>query len=341
VILAGCNHSEPFAGQRYSPDGPFTTALPRQLTYSFGKDQNPAWLADESGFIYSAEVTDNPIHDFCLDRLPAEGGVITASYCVTDASQDDSLNALREPATGPGGRLSYLSETSRAGSLTEEHMELRVGALDSPLAATVLESFPYPAPDGRTHTRGSHFGWLDQNSLVYVGETSSYPVVGRGPARDTLAIGLNVVRLRLDGTRDLVPGTDLATSVYPMADGTGIYFTVWGDSRVFRQDLATATTATAFDFGGAGVARDVQVRGERLVAVVGGDVTDSIDATLGPIQLDGGGVIHVVDLTSGSDAALDAGGRLFLRPALSPSGRRIVAETFVGRSKDLWLFELP
>jgi hypothetical protein len=91
-----------------------------------------------------------------------------------------------------------------------------------------------------------------------------------------------------------------------------------------------------------------------MTAIVGGRVMFSVDPVLGPIQSDDGGVIHVVDLASGADAALDAGARLFRRPQLSPAGDRLVAEgyalilptptnpdTTVSRASDLFLFTTP
>jgi len=85
-------------------------------------------------------------------------------------------------------------------------------------------------------------------------------------------------------------------------------------------------------------------------------VAFAVDPALGPVQWDSGGVIHVVDLGSGDEVALDPGARLFRRPALSPAGDRLVAEgysliitpgtsgladTTVSRASDLFLFTTP
>ena len=40
-------------------------------------------------------------------------------------------------------------------------------------------------------------------------------------------------------------------------------------SVVYRMDLATTNVQVVHDFGAAGIARDVQVSGNRLVAIVG------------------------------------------------------------------------
>jgi len=81
------------------------------------------------------------------------------------------------------------------------------------------------------------------------------------------------------------------------------------------------------------------------------------DPTLGEIQWDSGGIIHVVDLASDADVTLAADLRLFRRAVLSPTGDRVVAEgypvtirasnepgladTTVGRAGDLYLFSTP
>src|SRR5690348_2715089 len=104
-----------------------------------------------------------------------------------------------------------------------------------------------------------------------------------------------------------LPGTDFASGVSPGASSDEIYFTVAGDSRVFRRTVSTGETAVAHDFGSAGIARDVDVAGGRLAAVVGGRVGVATDPQLGTFQSDNGGIVHVVDLASGADVALEPG----------------------------------
>jgi hypothetical protein len=87
--------------------------------------------------------------------------------------------------------------------------------------------------------------------------------------------------------------------------------------------------------------------------VVGGRVSFAIDPLIGPTQRDSGGVVHVVDLDTGVDLALEDEARFYRHPALSPNGAQIVAEgypiitspgapdTTVGKSPDLYLFGAP
>ncbi len=52
------------------------------------------------------------------------------------------------------------------------------------------------------------------------------------------------------------------------------------------------------------------------------------DPGLGPLQRDSGGVVHAVDLLLATDTAVTPAGRLYRHIALSPDGRRIVAEGY-------------
>jgi Tol biopolymer transport system component len=92
----------------------------------------------------------------------------------------------------------------------------------------------------------------------------------------------------------------------------------------------------------------VQVSGNRLVAIVGGDISFTNDPVLGPITRDYGGRLFSVDLTSGQEVDITMPGRLHRYPALSPSGQRLVVESYVDLggsrplpSADLWALEEP
>jgi hypothetical protein len=180
---------------------------------------------------------------------------------------------------------------------------------------------------------------------------------------DTLTTGMDLAWLDINqpgALPHLVPGTEFASAA---SVGTGedeVYYTLNGDPRVYRHTLSSGAVAVVHDFGAAGPARDVHVVGNRMVVVVGGRVTFGVHPSFGPTQWDSGGVLHVVDLPSGSDVILDGPG-LFRRPQISPSGSGIVAEgypliitaatdgsgnvigqdTTVSRRSDLYLFGQP
>jgi len=178
---------------------------------------------------------------------------------------------------------------------------------------------------------------------VYVGQQVSYPAVCQNCVlRDTLESGLEIVRLDFGSATPamrVLPGTSQASSV-TVAGSDTLFFTINGDTRILRLTLADDSITVVHDFGSGNIARDVQVGSGRVVAVVGGNVSFTPDSITGGIQRDSGGTIVVVDPSSGNETPL-APGSLFRHPAVSPDGRRIVAESYVGRSTDLWLLETP
>jgi hypothetical protein len=198
--------------------------------------------------------------------------------------------------------------------------------------------------------------WWGGNRLLYLGEQVLYLKACLGCPLDTLRTGLDATWLSvgdMNATPQRIPGTDYASGVSPGSNENEVYYTIGGDSRVFRRSLSDGTVSVIHDFGAAGIARDVHVVGNRMAAVVGGRVTFGVDPTAGQVQWDSGGTLHVVDLQGGTDAVLDGPG-LFRRPQISPSGSSVVvevypliitpgdeADTTVSRSGDLYLYGQP
>jgi hypothetical protein len=178
--------------------------------------------------------------------------------------------------------------------------------------------------------------------------------------RDTVISGLEIVRLAFSSTTpslQVVGGTDYASSV-AVAGPDQIFYTLGGDTRVYRHTLSSGAADIVHDFGTLGIARDVTVLGDQLIAVVGGQVEFVADPALGPVQYDRGGLLVSVDLTSGVEAILPTDQPLFFRrPALSTAGgtTRLVAEgypltitnvagvpdTTIAPVPDLYLFQVP
>lgn len=316
-----------------------------RLTYNAGVDYDPAWWPDGSRFLYTAEHPERFDRDRCLETVPAGGGSISQEICDRQALADDSVNVYASAAVSADGRVAYV----RAGSslaagypLTPGFQDIVVAPLADPTAVRVLQTVPYVGPSGRTLSGVSQVRWLEDSSLVFVGEQV---MVGRGcqgcPV-DTLRSGLEIVRLDFGGSvpvNSVLPGTDQASSVFARGADT-VYFTRNGDSRIFRLDLSTDSTAVVHDFG-AQIARDVQVAGDRLVAVVGGVVSFQNDPILGLVQRDSGGTVVLVERGTGSETELTPQGALFRRPALSPDGRTVIVERRVDRTADLYRLTLP
>lgn len=350
VCLAlACTHDQPMAVGTYTPGGPLGNAVPLRLTYNPGDDFGAAWLPDGSGFFYSGERLDRSDRDRCLALMAAGGGTIEREICDLTPAAGDSVDAYTSAAIAPDGKLAYVRATASLAvgwPVAPHDQQLVVGTLTDPYTVQVLlPSIPYPAPGGRIHQGVAQVRWLSDTSLVYVGQQVSYPSVCTGCAvRDTLASGLEIVRLDFgSGTPVLhvLPGTDSASSVTAAGRDT-LYFTIIGDSRIFRLTLANDSVTVVHDFGSGNIARDVQVAGGRVLAVVGGNVTVIPDSIVGAMQRDSGGTIVLVDPASGTETPLVPVTQ-FRHPALSPDGRRIVAESYVGggRSTDLWLLVMP
>ena len=344
TLLFGCTHDVPSNPGRYTPDTPLSSGPIYRITYNPGADLAPSWLPDGRGFFYTVERLDRLDHDRCLASLPAAGGSIESEICDRLPMADDSVNALSSAAVAADGRLAYVRASAplTAGwPVAPHYQELVLATVAAPTETRVLQRIPYQGPSGRSHDQVSQVQWLNDNSLVYLASHVDYAAMCNGCPLDTLASGLEIVRFDLSGPTavlSMLPGTDQASSVALVRPDT-VYFTVNGDSRVFRLALASDSTTVVHDFGLGGIVRDVQVVGNRLVAVVGGNVSFTTDPPLGPTQRDGGGPLVMVDLSTGSERTLmDSTWR---HPALSPDGTRLVAELVTGRTTDLWLVEVP
>jgi hypothetical protein len=252
--------------------------------------------------------------------------------------------------------LAFAAASSNIGAVFPQTQGLVLGTLARPSVYQVLFSFPTTSAGGRLTGGISQLHWLSQSRLLYLAEL----VVTRRPCLgcelDTVRSGLEANWLALDqpaGSPQLVPGTDFASGVSPGASEDEVYYTLAGDARVYRRELSRGEVVVAHDFGAAGIARDVHVVGNHMAAVVGGRVTFTTDPSLGPVQWDSGGTLHVVDLPNGIDV-IPSGPGLFRRPQLSPDGSELVAEiypliitpngagtdTIVARAGDLYLLGL-
>jgi hypothetical protein len=334
LVLAACEHSQPFGGAPDTGSGPLPgSGTPAQLTYNPGQNHTPSWLPDGSGIFYSAEQLDRPDHDRCLAELPPEGGQALRLLCHQTLGGNDSVDAYESPAVSSDGRLAFVHASS---ALFPPHLApttqlLLLASLTAPNTTSLLQAIPYTSPSGATHDGVSHLRWLGTASLVFVGEHVDYADAcdSLGCVVDTLHTGVELMQLTPGaGTLSVIPGTSDASSVAPVGTDT-IYFTRNGDSRVYRRVLSSGVEDVVYDFAGP-TARDVAIVGATLVAVVGGMDYYTIDPTLGPRVRDYGGELHVVDMVRDTDVVMgfsDLNHPIwFRRPALSPDGHLLVAE---------------
>jgi hypothetical protein len=355
AMVSGCGHSEPFTTPPTGSDQPFDATPPVRLTFNRGADRGAAWLPDGSAILYSTQPAGRRDHDVCLAVLPPTGGRQRSLTCDAFSRVGELTDAIESAAPTADGRLGFVAATSSVDAPSPNLETLALGSVVDPTTRRSLLSIPYTIPGGRLHEGISQLRWLGANRLLYLGQA----VVVQHPCPlcdlDTLRTGQDAVWLTVDGvgtSPQVIAGTNYASGVSPGSSGDEVYYTLGGDTRVYRQTLSSGAVSTTHDFGPAGFARDVHVVGNRMTVVVGGRVAFGVDSAIGPTQWDSGGTLHVVNLQDGSDVTLDGPG-LFRRPQLSPSGDAIVAEVYpliinpvtndttVSRSGDLYLFGQP
>lgn len=328
VLLAACDHGAPFTPELPAEPGPFEPGVPARLTLNAADDRTASWLPNGSALVYSSEELEGPDHDRCLLVMPSSGGTVSRTVCEQRPGHQDSTDVFQSPVVSPSGRLLYLRAVSRIGNQKSPRMELALATLDAPVPATVLTPVPYFAGSGKTHGFVASPAWLDDDHFVYLAQYLWYQ--GSTFFPDTFATGLEIVHGSVTGdaaTLAVVPATEEASSVAAGDQPGTIIATFGGDSKVYRVELATGARTVLWDFGAAGIAREAQVAGGRLVAIVGRSVLYQFeDAHQQFVQRDEGGDLHVVELETGETQVFSFAETLFHRPALSPDGSRLVVE---------------
>ncbi|HXI35264.1 MAG TPA: hypothetical protein VNH63_14365 [Gemmatimonadales bacterium] len=325
VAATACAYDVPWTPGNYGPDGPFTGASPGKITLNPGADRTPAWLPGDTGVLYSVERGDPP-HDRCFGVLSARQWTIERWLCHLNPAAADSVNAFEWPAVRGDGRLAYQRAVWMTTSLAPISRSLVVATLDRWDDARLLLAFPTGGGPNSSAEGARDVAWLDDTSLVFVREVMD---VARNPTTgriDTTVTPLDVERVDFGGAAAIVtvvPGTAGATSVAVNDSGTAIYYTLGGDTVVYRRHFAAGVVDTVYAFAAGAAPSDVQVRGARLLAIVAGD-------------------LHVVDLQARSEVVIPGPGVAFAHPALSASGRTVVVEGAVGSgAPDLWRVLLP
>ena len=316
------------------------------MTFNPGQDRAPSWLPDGSGIIYSAEDVTQPLRDRCLAVLPASGGTVLRTVCAASTASADSVDNFGEPSVDPAGRMLFTRYNDPPGSVTPTSGGLMLGTLQQPENAQLIRSVPY-ADNGTPIFAVSHLRWLSAMRAAYLEATVQYSAPCNRCELDTLPTGVGVILVDLSGAAPVfttLPGLANVSSIATGATSDRFLYTVNGDSRVFQYDLATGQSTLVHDFGAAGVARDIALLGQRLVAVVGGKVTYLDEPSLGFVQRDAGGVLYLVDLATSAEVAVAAPvtsvgpgvvtTALFRRPAIAPDGTALSAEGFLATIVD-------
>ena len=357
AAVVGCGHTDPFSSPPYGSNEPFDVTAPTRLTLNPLDDRNAAWLPDGSGILYSTKLAEREDGDVCLALLPPTGGRQTRVTCDLTVGGVDSTNTIESAAPAPDGRLAFIGSSGPVGAPNALSEGLVIAPTSDPHGATLIQRIPYTIAGEPTHNHVRAVRWLGPARLGFIGSVvkNFSDCIGCPASRVVSDQKIVTIDAVAGASATPVPGTDFASGLSAGPTEDEIYYTLGGDSRVYRKMLSTGEVTVAFDFSGAGIARDVSVVGNKLAAIVGGRVAFGINPLLGPTQRDSGGVVHVVDLGTGADQPLDTPGVLFRHPALSPDGASIVADgyalvifdngiiadTTVAAHPDIYLFGAP
>jgi hypothetical protein len=347
VAAAGaCRHGEPSRlDDTNLAEGPLTEGNPTRITYNPGSDVDASWLPDGSAILYTAEQLGRPDRDWCLALLPPSGGAVRRLLCDDDLPSRDSTNGFRAAAMSSDGRLVFVRSTGLLDTpdpvgINVRERQLLIGRLDG---GERTELIPFNLPWSPLANDIAQIRWAGPDAIVYRGDWHARVCTapfGCNPVIVKSGLGLALRRLAEGEAPESLPGTRGATSVDIGDSPDEVFYTLVGDTRVYRYVLSTGVTTPVWDFGPAGVARGVQVAAGRLAAVVGGRLLQLTSSLGDPLQVDSGGALHVVELATGVETVLDLGQPRWRHPALSPDGRRLVVESFEARP-DLYLFEIP
>ena len=337
LLVAGCRHSEPPASGGGDLELPFEVSEPIRLTYSAGFDRGPSWSTEPGRIVYvfDRDRTSTGLPKSCVGDLAASGGSRGWEVCDEGAARRDTSTTAEWPARRSDGAVAFIRRRWSPYGISPYFSDLALHPAGEGQAARTIIPIPYySSPTARTHQGISHLQWLDATHLLYL----ALGVIRS--LNDNVETGLEIVILTpadsLAGVT-VVPGTLYASSVDVGENNDTIYYTMGGDSRVYRRTLSTGVVETVADFGALGIARDVKVRAGRLVAVVGGNVSFGPHANLGMAQYDYGGPIYSVGISSWTPTLVTQSDALYRHPALAPDGSRVVAE----RNFDLWSIVLP
>lgn len=326
VAVTACAYDTPWTPGPYGPNTPFDPASPGRVTINTGIDRTPVWVPGDTALLYSAERTSD--QDRCLGVLSAGTWTLERTLCHGSLVNDSDHVDVFEWAAVRGGRVAFQWARWLRSAVKPAERDLVVASLDRWDHGRVWIAF-HPYGPGLVDIDGvQRVQWISDTSLIYVREQMlvTIPPPPTPPIYDTTITPLDIARADFGSDSAVVttvPGTAGATSLAVNDSATAIYYTLPGDSLVYRLALDSSVASVAYAFSGGLVPRDVQVRGARLVAIVGGD-------------------LHLVDLQALSDSVVAGPGVAFRNPALSRDGHTIVVEGDPGSGiPDLWRVVWP
>jgi hypothetical protein len=350
LALIACEHSGVAAVAPGVPDGPFDPSVPTRLTYSATGDRptpgiarapgnrEVSWTPDGASIVYAfgdiVRATGGGTTG-CVGMLPAAGGSRSLTLCDREVARIDSGTTTEWPAMRDNSEIAFVRRRFGPYSGFPYYSDFAIQRTAPGEIARSIFTFPQYSPTTGELIQGIAFPrWIDHDRLLALARK-----IRRRPT-DLLQTGLEIVLIEpAKGAAALtvVPGTLDASSVTTGATADTIYYTLGGDSRVYRRTLAGGTIDTVFDFGVLGIARDVQVGPGLLIAIVGGGVGFGPDSLLGMAQADSGGRLYHVAFATGVATLLGTSLDYWQHPALAPDASAVIVE----QAGELWRIPLP
>lgn len=353
LLLAACSHGEPYGTQAPSPPNvPVIEFGMQRLSFGPEGDWAPAFQPDGSAFGFAWRLPNRDDNDRCLGVVPMSELRIATLICHGGRDSRDSTNAVFSQAFSAGGQVAYVQAEGRIQRMASARF-LVVGAADGSGQFQNVFSFPRLMPDTQTYDGATHMGWVNENTIAFLATKIIY-VTGVPEASDTAEVGIELARLDLaaaGATVTTVPNTRNAEAL-SVDPATGTAYALF-NNVIHSVDLTTGQRTLAIDLTSLARVSDFTVSNGRIVAVVHVGSTHN------------SGELAVADLPGGTPVLLaspiqpfgPSTGFFFARPALAPSGSRIIAEgftftnhvispgpardTIVNHASDLYLITVP
>lgn len=247
ILLAACHHGEPFGPGAPYNEGPRTSTLPRQLTYSPLDDRAPS--VGTTDLVYSQAPIGADARARCLATLPVEGGQALRVAC-PPSTTDTFIQTWDEPARSPdGARLAFVwVRSARASQLGAWTHELAVAPAHDPGATTMRVVLPATLTDGRHANTATQLQWIsDRTVRLVLAYDSIWKVKGGGAGRFTDSILVPVALRDFDvetGALTAVPGGDTVGAWAPAPSG-GFWFTPPSSTQLYHVDAGGTRTLLA------------------------------------------------------------------------------------------------
>lgn len=214
LATTACGHSAPSGSELQLGTGPFAAAIPVRLTYSELSDEMASLSPDGTLLVYSYE-RPTADGDRCLGIIPSGGGTRRVEQCAWSLGESDSADGLGAPALRDDGMLAFTVHSGRIGNLTSSSMGLYLDQVDDGQPATrVLALGARPAGASSSWSELVDPTWLANGDLMVLGARRMLVNTNgcgeppdptardcdRTSLRDTLGIGIEFARLRIEPT---------------------------------------------------------------------------------------------------------------------------------------------